>query len=348
MADASPSTSAGRLVGKALLLSAPFWALALSYLVFDPFWVLYRYPTFPDHLITIPNRDYISTQMYLNTCRQRPYRSFILGNSRSLAFRVRDWSHYTGDTLAFHFDAAGESLYGVWTKLRFLEQHAPGLDHVLLVADADLFRQTQDVPAHMTRKDPRVTGELPFAFQLSFFKAYATNGFFLDYLRRRFTPGRTPAMAALFESRRVHYDPLTNDMSLPDIEQEIRTDSLGYYARNRRLPPRAARPAVAPAVIGAVQLAQLEAIRSIFRRRHTRFHLVISPLYDQRKLNPADVAILLRVFGPAHVHDFSGANRYTRPAGNYYEQSHYRPAVGRQLLRAIYAPTPAASAKLAE
>ena len=332
----NPLSPASRLVGKVLLLSTPFLALALSYLVLDPFWVLYHYRTFPDQLITVPNRDYLSTQMYLNTHRQQPYRSFILGNSRSLAFQVRDWGRYTGDTLAFHFDAASESLYGVHTKLQFLEEHAPGLDHVLLVADADLLRQTQDVAAHVTRKDPRVTGEWPFAFHLAFFKTYATNGFYLTYLRRRFTDERTADMAAVLESRRVHYDPLTNDLTLPDIEREIQTDSLGYYARNRRLPPRAARPAVAAAVIGPAQRAQLTAIEAILRRHRTRFHLVISPLYEQKALHPADVAALRRVFGAAQVHDFSGVNRYTRPVGNYYEQSHYRPAVGRQLLRAIY------------
>lgn len=329
---------AGQLLGKVFLLSLPAWVLAVSYFVLDPFWVLYHYPTFSDNLITIPNRDYVSTQMYLNTYQQRRYRSFILGNSRTLAFRVRDWSRYTHDSAAFHFDASSESLFGVWKKLQFLEAHSPGIRNVLIVCDPSLLSQTQDVKTHLARKDPRLTGELPFSFQLTFFQVYFSNHFYAKYLKRRLTGKYTPDMATMMEHRRVHYDPQTNDLTLPDLDEEIRADSAGYYARNKDLTPRLAPPPIAPAAIGAAQLRQLVAVHNIFERNHTNYNLVLSPLYQQQQVNPADVALLVRLFGAGRVHDFSGVNQYTRAKGNYYEEYHYRPVLGRQLLRAIYAP----------
>ncbi len=329
---------AGQLLGKVLLLTLPAWVLAVSYFVFDPFWVLYHYPTFSDSLITVPNRDYVSTQMYLNTYQQRRYQSFILGNSRTMAFRARDWSRYTHDTVAFHFDASGESLFGVWKKLQFLEAHSPGIRNVLIVCDPSLLSQTQNVKTPPFYKDPRLTGELPFGFQLTFFTAYFSNHFYAKYLKRRITGKYTPDMATMMERHRVHYDPLTNDLTWPDLDEEIRTDSVGFYARNKKLTPRLVPPAAAPAVIGAAQLQQLVAVRNILARNHTSYHLVLSPLYQQQPVNPADVALLVRLFGAGRVHDFSGVNQYTRPKGNYYEESHYRPMLGRQLLRAIYAP----------
>lgn len=336
------SSRVGQLLGKLLLLSLPAWALVVSYFVLDPFWVLYHYPTFSDNLITIPNRDYVSTQMYLNTYQQRRYRSFILGNSRTLAFRTRDWSRYTHDTAAFHFDASSESLFGVWKKLEFLEAHSPGIKNALIICDPSLLRETQDVKTLLARKDPRLTGELPLSFQLTFFKAYFSNHFYAKYLKRRLTGRYTPDMATLLERRRVHYDPRTNDLSLPDVDAEIRADSVGFYARNKNLTPRPARAVIAPAIIGAAQLQQLVAVRNIFQRQHTDYHLVLSPLYQQEQVNPADVALLVRLFGAGRVHDFSGVNQFTQAKGNYYEEYHYRPVLGRQLLRAIYAPDSAA------
>ena len=334
------SSRVGSLLAKALLLSLPALAVALSYFVLDPFRVLYHYATF-DQLLAIPNRDYVSTQMYLNTYRQRRYRSFILGDSRTLAFR--DWVRYTHDSAAFHFDASSESLYGVWKKLEFLEAHSPGLRHVLIVADPSLLRATHDVPTHLARKDPRLTGANPLAFQFTFFKAYLSNRFYVKYLKRRLTGRYTPDMAGMLEGRRVAYDPRTNDLSLPGLEAEIHADSAGFYARNPHLTPRPATPTTAPAVLGPAQQQQLLAIRAILERQHADYHFVISPLYQQERLHPTDTAVLRRLFGQGRVHDFSGVNRFTQAAGHYYEEYHYRPLLGRQLLRVIYAPGGAAA-----
>lgn len=339
MSTPSESNGVGRLLLKIILLSTPFLALVLSYIVCDPFRVLYSYNKFDDPSIIIPNRDYVSTQMYLNTYRQRPYSSFILGNSRTMSFMVREWTPYTSDTLAFHYDASSESLYGIWQKLIFLEEHGSALKNVLVVCDHELLKKVSDEDSHLLRKDPRTTGEFPFAFQFSFLKAYLSELFFYHYLRYRATGIFTPDMASMFENRRVYYDPVTNDFTLPDINEEIKRDSLGFYARNARLRiPRT--PGVSPAVIGAEQLRQLVAINNIFKRHRTRFYFVISPLYHQQQLNPADLSILQRTFGANTIHDFSGVNEFTNSIGNYYEDAHYRPLVGRQILKRIYSPAP--------
>ena len=336
MTPTAQPSGAGRLLLKVLLISMPFIFLLISYFVFDPFSVLYRYQRFDNSFQVIPNWDYVSTQMYLNAYRQRPYSSFILGNSRTIAFTVRDWTPYIGDTLAFHYDAAGESLYGVWKKLEFLEQHGSSLKNVLLIGDTDLLKQISNNEAgHLTRKDPRTINTFPLSFQLSFVKAYLSNLFFYRYLRYRATGTFTPEMEGLFESRPFYYDPVTNDMSVPGVDESIERDSLAFYAHNSRL-LASRKPGTSPAVIGAAQLQQLVAIRNVFKRHRTDFHFVISPLFQQQQLNPADLAILQRTFGANRVHDFSGVNEFTASPGNYYEESHYRPLVGRQILQRIY------------
>ncbi|MBD2767379.1 hypothetical protein IC235_05685 [Hymenobacter sp. BT664] len=337
MNSLSQNRGSSRLLIKALLLSLPFLPVLATYIVFDPFRVLYSYQKFDEPFIVIPNRDYISTQMYLNTYKQRPYSSFILGNSRTMSFMIRDWTPYIGDTLAFHYDASGESLYGIWRKLLFLEQHGSTLKNVLLVVDHQLLEKVSDEEGHIFRKDPRTTGEFPLSFQLSFLKAYLSDLFFYKYLRYRITGKFVPEMGDALGNRRIDYDPVTNDLTLPDINAEIKRDSLGFYAHNTRL--RGRKPGVAHAVIGAAQLRELIAICNIFKRHRTNFHFVISPLYQQQQLNPADLTILQRTFGANRIHDFSGVNEFTAFVGNYYEESHYRPHVGRQILKRVYAPS---------
>lgn len=331
----TPANGVRRILFKVILLSLPFIVLMLTYLLLDPFRVVQHYRTYEKLTTAIPNRDFVSTQMYLNTYEKRPYQSFILGNSRTLAFRIGDWEPYIHDTLAYHYDASGESLYGVWKKLEFLEQHHSILKHVLLICDTQLLGETTDHDSHITQKDPRTTGASHLLFQLSFIKAYFSNAFFEKFLRQLMLGKFTPDMAEVLEKRRIFYDPVTNDIVLPDINQEIKQDSLGFYARNTKL-KTTRKPGISKAVIAAEQLRQLVAVRNILMRHHTDYQIVISPLFDQKQLNPADLAMLQRIFKADRIHDYSGVNAFTSKIGNYYEDSHYRPIVGRAILKQIY------------
>jgi hypothetical protein len=42
------------------------------------------------------------------------------------------------------------------------------------------------------------------------------------------------------------------------------------------------------------------------------------------------------IFGTERVFDFSGVNEFTTDFRNYYEESHYRPQVAREILKRIY------------
>ena len=75
----------------------------------------------------------------------------------------------------------------------------------------------------------------------------------------------------------------------------------------------------------------------VFQTHHTNCKIIISPEYKQIRLNPADVEQLKEIFGAENVYDFSGINKYTNNIRNYYEGSHYRPCLGRQLLDSVYA-----------
>ena len=63
---------------------------------------------------------------------------------------------------------------------------------------------------------------------------------------------------------------------------------------------------------------------------------MISPLYNKMKLHNEDLEYLKKVFGETNVFDFSGINKFTNDYRNYYESSHYRPHVAREILKIVY------------
>jgi len=91
-----------------------------------------------------------------------------------------------------------------------------------------------------------------------------------------------------------------------------------------------------PQVIFGSQMDLLNDMASIFHKQKTDYRIVISPLYDQLKLNAGDLETLRRIFGTENVYDFSGINEITKDYHNYYENSHYRPHVCTSILDEIY------------
>ena len=81
----------------------------------------------------------------------------------------------------------------------------------------------------------------------------------------------------------------------------------------------------------------LSQIHQLFVNGNTNYKIVVSPLFDQIKLNPIDKSILDSIFDAENVYDYSGINKYTADTLNYYEASHYRPRVAVQILEEIYA-----------
>ena len=74
----------------------------------------------------------------------------------------------------------------------------------------------------------------------------------------------------------------------------------------------------------------------MFKRHNTCYRVVVSPLYDQIKMNPEDVKALGEIFGAENVFDFSGVSEFTSDYRNYYDDSHYRPNVAREVLNIAY------------
>jgi len=97
----------------------------ITYLALDPFRVLWTYDFSKDlHANAGLNRDFVSTEFFKEKYQQYHYDSFIFGSSRTLAFLPEDWGKYLPDNSSiFCFDASHESIYGIYTKLKYLENH---------------------------------------------------------------------------------------------------------------------------------------------------------------------------------------------------------------------------------
>ncbi len=324
-----------RLATRLLVLGAPLAALVAFYVGCDPFKVLYHHDSYygPQDRVSL-NRDCVSTELYASRpVAERPD-AFIFGNSRSLAFLCSDWQRHIDSPRVFHFDASGETLFGIWSKVNYIDRSGGSLRHALIVVDSETLADTRNSSGHLFIKDPRVSGESAATFQLLSFRAFLARGFFIKYLDFRCFATFRPYMNEAIESRQFAHDPATNDLRFTSVEAEIASLGEAYYSAERGLFPRreSSSPGVTSRVLFAQELAMLKEIQSTFDRHNTNCRIAVSPLYQQVRLNPDDVAELRKVFGADRVYDYSGVNEFTEDVHNYYESSHYRPVVAREIM----------------
>lgn len=340
---------------KLILLAMPAIALCTIYGVLDPFKVVRSYDDFvsgPGPVRIRLNRDYVSTQTFINNHEQQGYDSFILGSSRSQGFKTQAWLNHLGaDAKPFHFDAFGESLLGLYSKVVFMRDEGVPIKNALVVLDSELLRSIVNPTNHIFIMHPATSGESWVHFHLSFLKSYYTTSFFREHWVFVATGERRSYMRKLSRNNHNRIDPLTNDNHM-FADRELAKNPEAYYERAHREFETRGTPSQrtewAEITIGDRQREMLLEIRDIFKAGGTSYQIVISPAYHQVPLNKKDLAFLADTFGPEHMHDFSGVNEFTEDAHNYYDASHYRPVVAEEILRRIYMGTQTSTVTHAE
>lgn len=322
---------------KILLILLPLIVILAVYLAFDPFEVVYSYKSHYNDPRINYNWDFNQTETLLQNQAERCYDSFIFGNSRSAAFITSDWSKFTGSSSTLHFAAMNESLYGIHRKFVLLSKEKVPLKNALVILDSQLLSMASNSSGHLFIKHPLLSGESPLSFQLTFFRAFMEIPYFIAYVDYKMTGKVRPAFQKKF-SEGIRYAPVTGDKFQDRLEKLIAENSEKYYKdrsavfyRRNFLKQESSAPVIKP-----LQLKLLAEMKKIFDDNRTDYRIVVGPNYDQKQLGRNDLSCLKDIFGAERVFDYSGVNPLTGDIHNYYEDSHYRPLVARQIMEGIY------------
>jgi len=326
-----------RLAYFSLIGIIPIIALFSSYLYFDPFKVLKPYDDY-SYPYVIPNRDYISTAMFIKNRENYSYNSFIFGSSRTLGFRPNSWQKYLSkNDKPFMFDASVESIYGIYTKLKYLDSTNAKINNALIILCRDAsFQNSENHKGHLFIKHPSTSRENNLTFQGEFFKAYLHPKFLFAFYSYKILGAYKPFMSGYIENRNITYNTSSNEIKIIDQETEISQNPTEYYLKRKGIfYERTSEKTDSISRINEKQQFMLKEVKRILEKNHTNYKVILSPLYEQIKFNPSDIALLKKEFGN-HLYDFSGKNSFTDDKNNYYETSHFRPNVGDSIFKIIY------------
>ncbi len=326
---------------KVLILTFPLTLILSFYFATDPFKVLHHYH-FGNYYDDQPwqiNRETAGLSILNDRIQNNDIPdSYILGNSASLVYHSNIWESFLNDhSKPFHFDASSESLLGVYGKIKYLDRHNIRIKNLLLVCDGNLLSKVQNEydPSHI--KDPNISLESEFTFQANYVKAYLTNFFFFKHIDYLIFGKIRNYMEDVFskKSGNITVESYTNDVYYTKWDKMLEKDSVEYYVyQSVDFYDRKAEES--EEVIKEKQLEMLKEIKRILDKDKASVKIVISPMYNQKKINKADLRILTGLFGNNSVFDYSGKNDITEPMGNYYNFEHYKAFIANKIMSEIY------------
>ncbi len=321
---------------KTQLFMLPFWIVIALYLYDDPFMVLRNYKIY-DSDVTL-NEGHVGWQIYKNRRDSLPFNSFLLGNSCTMAFPCQEWEKFLPQgSHAVRLFGNAEGMKAILLKLQALERDQAPIRNVLMILNRASLAKTYQSSGFSHILPSEISGENPFSVQLEFLQAFILPEFLFPYLQYRLGGQITPSMKYMNPYGRVR-NSLNNDAINPR-ERMIEQEGEAYWEkRKKEFPERNKETVFAERAVFLPQENLLTEIATLLKRHHTAYRLLISPDYNQKQLHPADKATLEEIFGRENVFDFSGINRYTEDYHFYYEQGHYRPLLGIELLQEIYRP----------
>lgn len=302
----------------------------------DPFKILNEYAEFNNSIVAY-NEDYVATERYLKD--PNLYDSFILGSSRAgCGFNIESWQKAINpERQAYSFTASNESLFGILGKLKLIND-VGHLKNLILVIDLDkTMNKTVNSKGHLYIKHPLVSGESRKAFVTEYLKGYLFSGFFIAYLDYKFFKTKREYMDDYlsFEGKSINEIYFAFDVN--GKEERIQKDSIKYYLESDAVfYDRPIKEHVLNELISSKCKTMFSEIKKLLIKNNTSYKIVISPLYDQKKINEKDLEFLRSTFEQENVFDFSGINEITQDKYNYYEQSHYRRHVGDRIIKNIY------------
>ena len=332
----------GKFIIKLLLYLSPLLFVLAIYAYKDPFKVLYHHDHFfspVDSIYYETDGDYISTQTLIQSYDKYHYDSYIFGSSRSDNYLVAEWAKHIHSNKCYHYDAGWESLYGVEKKFQLLKERHYPIKNALLVFDDELLSNLSNGEGHLRLKHPLLSGQNMFDFQAEFLKDFLDRDFLRAYIDFIFSGHVKKYMidkGVMSQPIKFKYDESANE-ELLFLEDKIDKDSMAYYNSVKKvLYTRDTALHYSKPVIGMEQKKLLNNIKAILAENHTSYRVIISPLYDQLKMDSTDLKTLQEIFSKEDVFDFSGINNYTQNKFNYYEASHFRIRVCTAIMNDIY------------
>jgi hypothetical protein len=266
-----------------------------------------------------------------------PYNSFIFGSSRSCSIYACYLQKHQKGSEYFHYGNWNESIGGICSKLRTVDSLGYPIRNVVMYLDATVSFEGN---GSVNPSDHYLlTGEKKQQYIIRHFKSFFSN---LDADKLKILLG-IPVSGGIYPNDIL--DPVRNDYNHLCSEEviskysQVKDDAamrriVDSLSQSGFMHPRPKIQQYCDEQIGSDEQRYLKNIAGIFSRHQTRFWIIMTPLYDQKKLHPSDSSLLRKYFGQ-NVYDFSGINVITDNIYNFPDRHHFHASISKAIMDSV-------------
>lgn len=329
-----------KLVVKTIVLLIPALIVPLVMILSDPFRIWFSYNSYFIGSSLMLNVEAVGLSLYEQNRKEFQYDSFIFGDSRSQAFKTKDWKKFLPPTSEpFHFNASSEGIYGILKKLEYLDGKKDSLKNVLIVMDEGTMMSNINKKGHLFITAPELSGESKFEYYRTFLYASMDAKFMFSYFKNKLSDEETAD--SYFSDLVLKGDSVSGDVWYWTYDEMIKKDSVSYYKRMMRLGHHIDKSEFVGSDtekkrMTSIEKEQLKEMARILFAHGTNFKIVLSPNYRERTMSKERHEFLNTVFGTKNIYDCTGKSVYTENNGDWYEAHHFRPHLAKRILEDAY------------
>lgn len=308
-----------------LFFGIPLILLVGIYAITDPFKTL---NTFDLKDVSIANRDYLSTELFLRNNQRYNYDSFIFGSSRGCGINTYYWrSFLSKNSKPFLFQAWGENITGIYQKIKYLDEHKQKIKNAIILIDIPgSLSKNQNQTDAISIKHYLLSGKSKFYFQFYLFLGYLKPSEIFKSIIDKIIHKRNVAQ----------FDTVSNDWEKNNQFNWQTKPSQNRTLDKSKFGNRPINQIYSKQLITNDLVRILNAIQHILIIQNTNYKIIITPAYDQICINKTDLKKLMIIFGKDKVFNFSGKNRWTEDKYNFMDINHFDLILGYDIIKTIY------------
>lgn len=325
-----------------IVLVCPIILLLGLFLYTDPFRTLH---SFNPNDIDATNREYLSTELFLQNKDKYRYNSFVFSSSKGCGINTYTWKMLMNDTTAqpFLFQAWSESLTGIELKIQYLTQNNIPIDNALILLDIPGSFAKRQLPIEaLSMKHYMFTKQPKWIYNALLFYNYCQKpSHWIDSLKDKLTKRQTSLCS----------DSITNDWGsdnyltyaeLPPMDSLKECSDMTRRTFFEKIKNKSVEDIeMSPILLNEAFNNQLERIKTLLDSHSTDYHIIITPAYcyTSTYINNEDLLKLESIFGKDRIHDFS--KHYITQDYNYFtDPGHFGLRAGYIMLSEIYNSAP--------
>ena len=286
------------------------------------------------------NREYYSTELFLRNNPTHHYNAFVFCSSRGSSINTYLWKTLLNDTInPFVFQAWGENLEGMVSKIDFLQSHNIPINHAIVLFDIPGSFLKSDNCDVISLRHYLLSGSNKFNYNFRLFTFFAQK------------PSQwVKASAAKIKGEKQYneYDSITNDRfvshhdnwkSMPPLDSLLVCSEVtrNMFLLKVRMQQESDIQPSSPMIDAEVE-SLLRKMKSVFDSQHTDYRILITPqyVYQYSTTNPQDLQKLISIFGSEFVFDYCEKSEYTTDYNYYSDPGHFGERLGFIMLKEIY------------